>query len=95
MGICGVPSQKPMQRPGADGWGKLCLCGCQRTCVEKELTAFSVKTPWDVRPPHLFPQEISHLHFFEGRSRTLATSHSLAPLATTAGSCAPSLLLWE
>lgn len=59
MGMCGVPIQKPVQRPGGEGWGRLCPCGCQRTRVEKALTAFSVKTPWDVRPPPVPPGAIS------------------------------------
>lgn len=58
----GDPSQKPVRRPGEEGWGgavPLCPCGWQQTGVEKALTALSVKTPWDVRPPPLPPGGIS------------------------------------
>lgn len=36
--------------------GGLCPCVWQQTGVEEELSALSVKTPWDVRFPTSFPR---------------------------------------
>lgn len=62
MSMCGGPQPKACAKAW---WGRLggavplCPCGWQQTGVEKALTALSVKTPWDVRPPPLPPGGIS------------------------------------
>lgn len=48
----------PSQKPGEEGWGKAVSLWLSVDLCE-ELTAFGVKTPWDVRPPPLPPGDTS------------------------------------